>query len=308
MVYAALGYDQSVVTAFQKATGIPTKLYDDHTGIVLAKIEAEKNNPQWGVVWMDGDQNLASLDQQGMLLKGFTPNVSFNSLGTSMLPPDKSYTPTGFTISGAIIYNSKLVQTPPTTWADLLSPQWKGKVAMLNPPVDGSAFPFVAGIMQQLGGVSQGEQFFQKMKANGMAIIGDPHQEIAAVESGQYPIIIGQSPYGIGAGLKSPNIKMIYPQSVVPIPNVIGIDSKASPTVQAEAKKFVQFVFTAQAEQDRLTGDPTGDSLYWPVVQGGKQLPGLPPASTLPTAALNAYTWGAQQNAINTWWNTNMNQ
>lgn len=308
MVYAALGYDQNVVTAFQKATGIPTKLYDDHTGIVLGKITAEKNNPQWGVVWIDGDQALASLDQQGMLLKGFTPKVSLTPLGESMLPKDKSYTPTGFTIAGSIIYNSKVVKNPPTTWADLLSPKWKGKVAMLNPPVDGSAYPFVMGMMQQLGGVSQGEKYFQDMKQNGMAIISDPHQEISAVESGQYPIVIGQSVYGIGAHLKAPNIKVIYPKSVTPIPNVIAIDAKVSSVEQAEAKKFVQFVYSTAAEQARLTGDPTGDSLYWPVVNDGKQLPGLPQASSLPTKVVNAYTWGGRENTTNAWWIAQMNQ
>jgi iron(III) transport system substrate-binding protein len=55
VVYAAEGYDQAMVTAFQKATGIPTRLYDDHTGIVLAKVQAEQNNPHWGVLWCDGN-------------------------------------------------------------------------------------------------------------------------------------------------------------------------------------------------------------------------------------------------------------
>src|ERR1700722_15464713 len=46
VLYAAEGYDSTVAAAFQKATGIPTSVYDAHTGIVVSKIEQEKNNPQ----------------------------------------------------------------------------------------------------------------------------------------------------------------------------------------------------------------------------------------------------------------------
>lgn len=48
-VYAAIGYDQKVVDAFTKATGIPVKLVDLSTGPLIARVQAEKQNPQWDV-------------------------------------------------------------------------------------------------------------------------------------------------------------------------------------------------------------------------------------------------------------------
>jgi iron(III) transport system substrate-binding protein len=75
VVYSAQGYDKAMTAAFQKATGIPVKLDDNSTGPLLTQIEASKNNPNWGLLWVDGATAFAGLDQQGLLLKGFEPGV-----------------------------------------------------------------------------------------------------------------------------------------------------------------------------------------------------------------------------------------
>ncbi|MHB1595632.1 MAG: hypothetical protein ACYCO9_09595 [Streptosporangiaceae bacterium] len=58
-----------------------------------AKNPTASPNPQWGLLWVDGSTAFAGLDQQGLLLKGFEPNVPFNSLGTQNVPADKSEWP-----------------------------------------------------------------------------------------------------------------------------------------------------------------------------------------------------------------------
>src|SRR5580693_923372 len=105
VVYSAQGYDSAMTKAFSAATGIPVKLDDNSTGPLLTQIEASKNNPNWGVLWVDGATAFAGLDQQGLLLKGFEPNVQWNSLGSEAVPSDKSYVPTGVTLVAAIAYN-----------------------------------------------------------------------------------------------------------------------------------------------------------------------------------------------------------
>ena len=101
------------MAAFQKATGIPVKLDDNSTGPLLTQIEASKNNPNWGLLWVDGATAFAGLDAQGLLLKGFEPSVAWNSLGTASIPADKSYVPTGVTLMAAVVYDkSTEVQMP----------------------------------------------------------------------------------------------------------------------------------------------------------------------------------------------------
>lgn len=305
-VYAALGYDANVANAFQKATGIPTHLYDDHTGIVLAKIEAEKNRPQWDVVWLDGDQALASLDKQHLLVRGYEPKVAFTATGRSMIPANESYVPTGFSIAGSLIVNTVYQKTMPRTWSDLLKPAFKGKVGMLVPGLDGPAYPYVAGMMQMLGGVAKGEAFFQALKGNGVQIFNDPHVELAALAHGQISVAIGQSVYGIGARATNKKIVVVYPHAVTVLPNVAAISAKASPQVQAEAKEFIAFALSPAGQKARLAGDPFGDSLFWPVVKGFGTRPGVPAVTTLPLQVLNPYVWGARENAVATWFTNNI--
>src|SRR5690348_12262690 len=68
-LYSAQGYDSDAAKAFQQQTGITTKLVDDSTGNLLAKIAAEGNNSQWDVTWFDGNVTMQTLDDQGLLLK-----------------------------------------------------------------------------------------------------------------------------------------------------------------------------------------------------------------------------------------------
>src|SRR5580698_5092060 len=160
VVYSAQGYDHAMTAAFQKATGIPVKLDDNSTGPLLTQIEASKNNPNWGLLWVDGATAFAGLDQQGLLQKGFEPKVAWNSLGQQSLPADKSYTPTGVTMVAAVVYNSAKVKNPPTSFQQLLSPAWKGQVGMNDPAQSGPTYPLIAGMMNKLGGISQGEKYF----------------------------------------------------------------------------------------------------------------------------------------------------
>src|SRR5579859_7798 len=68
-LYSAQGYDSDAAKAFQQQTGITTKLVDDSTGNLLAKISAEGSSPQWDVTWFDGNVTMQTLADQGLLLK-----------------------------------------------------------------------------------------------------------------------------------------------------------------------------------------------------------------------------------------------
>ena len=301
VVYSAQGYDSAMTTAFQKATGIPTKLVDDSTGPLLAKVQAERGNPQWGVLWVDGDEAFAAMDQAGMLVKGFEPNVQLNAAGQAVVPADKSYVPTGLTVTAALVYDVTKTPNPPTSWQQLLTPAWKGLVGMNDPSVSGPTYPFVAGMFSQLGGNSQGEAFYTGLKANGLHVFQTNDDTLHALQTGQIKVALIQSSAGLAAGTKNHNIRTAYLPKVTSLPSVIGIDAKVSAKERSEAEQFASFVLSAQGQQVMLTGDPNGDSLYWPIVQGVAAKPELPALSTVPTQAIDPYTWGPQEGTINTW-------
>jgi iron(III) transport system substrate-binding protein len=306
VVYSAQGYDQAEVTAFHKATGIPVKLDDNSTGPLLTQIEASKNNPNWGLLWVDGTTAFAGLDTQGLLQKGFEPKANWNSLGLQSLPADKSYTPTGVTLMAALVYNKTKVTTPPASWQQLLGGQWKGDVGMNDPSQSGPTYPFIAGMMNYLGGVSQGESYFTKLKSNGLIIHPTNGPTLQALTSGQIKLALVQSSAGIGAVLGDKQLTVKYLDPVTLLPSAIGIDAKAPAAERLEAEKFIEFVLSPAGQKVMQSGDPTGDSLYYPVLQGVNPLPALPSLASVQTQSINPYKWGPMEATINTWFDSSI--
>ncbi|HEY6792430.1 MAG TPA: extracellular solute-binding protein, partial [Trebonia sp.] len=306
VIYAAEGYDSAMSKAFTAATGIPTKLDDNSTGPLLTQIEASKNNPNWGLLWVDGATAFAGLDTQGYLLKGFEPSVNWNSLGTASVPSDKSYIPTGVTMMGIVAYNKTKVPNPPTTWQALESSAWKGQVGMNDPSQSGPTYPLIAGVMNYLGGVSAGEKYFQTLKSNGIVINPTNGPTLQALTSGRINLALVQSSAATGATFTDKNIGLEYLDPATLLPSAIGIDAKASPQVQQEAEKFVEFVLSPAGQKVMQSGDPTGDSLYYPVLTGVNPLPSLPSLSSVKTQTINPYTWGPQEGTVNTWFDSNI--
>lgn len=305
LVYSAQGYSPNSVKVFEKETGIPTKLVEDSTGPLLARIQAEKASPQWGLLWVDGNEAFATLDSEGMLKKELTV-PSLNSTGQSLVPSDKSYVPTGITGACTIIYDSKTVSEPPKTWQGLLESKWAGKIGMNNPAVSGPTYPCVAGVMHYLGGVSQGESYFKKLKAAGIHISETNGNTLHLLETGQIDIGLIQSSAAIGAAATVPGLKVAYLPKMTLLPSNIGIDAKASTVVQEEAQKFLTWVLSPTGQHQMQIGDPHGDSLYWPVAANTKPLSLLPELSSLSTQSLEPYEWGKREAGINDWFNSNI--
>jgi iron(III) transport system substrate-binding protein len=306
VLYSAQGYDSAMSKAFTKATGIPVSLDDNSTGPLLTQIEASKNNPKWGLLWVDGATAFAGLDTQGLLLKGFEPSVSWNALGSASVPADKSYTPTGVTIMGIVAYNKAKVPNPPSTWQALESSAWKGQLGMNDPSQSGPTFPLIAGVMNYLGGVSAGEKYFTALKANGLVIHPTNGPTLQALTSGQINLALVQSSAAIGATFTDKNIGIKYLDPATLLPSALGIDAKAPAAEQAEAEKFIQYVLSAAGQKVMQSGDPTGDSLYYPVISGVNPLPALPSLASVKTQTINPYTWGPQEAAVNTWFDSNV--
>jgi iron(III) transport system substrate-binding protein len=306
VVYSAQGYDSAMTKAFTQATGIPVQLDDNSTGPLLTQIEASKNNPKWGLLWVDGATAFAGLDQQGLLLKGYEPAVQWNSLGTQSLPADKSYVPTGVTLMGIVAYNKKTVSNPPTTYQALESSAYKGKVGMNDPSQSGPTYPLIAGVMNYLGGVSAGEKYFAALKSDGVVIHPTNGPTLQALTSGQINLALVQSSAAIGAQMSDKNIGLAYLDPATLLPSAIGIDAKAPAQEQAEAKKFAAFVLSTAGQKVMQTGDPTGDSLYYPVLNGVSPLPSLPSLASVKTQTINPYTWGPQEATINNWFDSNI--
>jgi iron(III) transport system substrate-binding protein len=310
VVYSAQGYDSDVTKAFTAATGIPVNLVDDSTGPLLTKVQAEKNNPQWGLLWVDGDTAFAALDKEGMLAP-YTPGAALTQAGQALVPSDHSYIPVSTTVMAAVVYNAAKTSAVPSTYEDLATAPYQGRVGMNDPAQSGPTFPFIAGMMNQLGGqsngVAAGEAYFSKLKSNGLHVYPTNGDTLHALETGQIDYGVIQSSAAAGEVLKAKKSatfdpKVVYLPKTTLLPGVIGIDQKAPADVQAEAKQFVDYVLSPAGQKVMQGADPHGDSLYWPIV------PGIQASSALPAMPdyqrIDPTFWGPLEGQINTWFDS----
>jgi len=146
LVYTALETDQlkAYQEGFNKAyPDIEIKWVRDSTGVITAKLLAEKANPQADVVMGVAASSLALLDRQGMLV----PYAPLNLDGIMAQYRDKKNPPAwfGMDVWGATVcFNTveaaKKGIPKPETWKDLTKPAYKGQVVMPNPASSGTGF------------------------------------------------------------------------------------------------------------------------------------------------------------------------
>ena len=133
---------------------INIKWVRDSTGIVTAKLLAEKNNPQADIIWGLAATSLLLMKSEGM----FEP---YKPKGIENLDPkfyDSDPVPSWVGIDAwvaAISYNTvegkKNGLVAPKSWWDLTKPMYKGHVIMPNPNSSGTGFLDVSSWLQLFG-------------------------------------------------------------------------------------------------------------------------------------------------------------
>lgn len=194
-VYTALEADQVAAykAAFEKANpDIEIKWVRDSTGVVTAKLMAEKNNPRADAIWGLAASSLAILDKEGMLTPYAPANLSKIDARyrSSANPPAW----VGMDVWGATIcFNTVEAQKQnlprPTSWADLTKPVYAGKIVMPNPASSGTGYLDVSAWLQMMG------------EQKGWAYMDALHQNIGQyTHSGSKPCKMaatGEFPIGI---------------------------------------------------------------------------------------------------------------
>jgi iron(III) transport system substrate-binding protein len=146
LVYTALETDQlkAYQEGFNKAyPDIEIKWVRDSTGVITAKLLAEKANPQADAVMGVAASSLALMDKQGML----EPYAPLNLDAIMSQYRDKKKVPSwvGMDVWGATIcFNTVEAQKKgipkPETWKDLTKPIYKGQIVMPNPASSGTGY------------------------------------------------------------------------------------------------------------------------------------------------------------------------
>ena len=227
---------------------IKIKWVRDSTGIVTAKLLAEKKNPVADVVWGLAATSLMLLKEEGMT-HGYAP-MGVDLLDKKFVDTAKPPHWTGMDAwIASVCYNTveagKKNLPLPTSWADLAKPIYKGSVVMPNPASSGTGFLDVSSWLQIFG------------EKGGWKFMDGLHQNIAwYTHSGSKPCkqaASGETPIGISfafRGAKSKNAGA--PLTIVVPKEGVGWDMEATAIMKgtknlAAAKKLVDFTVTKGA-------------------------------------------------------------
>jgi putative spermidine/putrescine transport system substrate-binding protein len=162
-------WKQHVIEPFQKKFNAQLAVVDAITGEVTAKVLASRNNPQLDAVIL-GDSGAAVLAGQGLfepLTEAAVPNLR-ELIDIARLPGDV-YAEFLFA-SEVLVYNKNQVSTPPTSWADLFDPKYKGRILIpdLGNSVSGPVFLVHQAKMNggSLANMDPGFEALKRLKPN----------------------------------------------------------------------------------------------------------------------------------------------
>jgi iron(III) transport system substrate-binding protein len=122
------------------------------TGPTMAKIEAERANPQADVIWGVFNDYLTGAAKKG-LLEPYAAKDSQLLPARFKHPENMWQGVTLLTVAFATNQKkmSELKLAPPRSWAELIDPRYKGHVVMSNPSTSGTAYLLLASHVARLG-------------------------------------------------------------------------------------------------------------------------------------------------------------
>lgn len=164
-IYAGMMEDHALmaVREFERETGVKTNFVRMSSGETLARILAERENMS-ASVWYGGpvDAFIAAM-AEGMLVPYISPNAS--------VIPDQFKHPAGFWTGIYVGYLGFVFDTEwfaerglayPTSWQDLLRPEFTGQIVTAHPGSSGTAYTMLATIIQLMG-EEEGLLYFQRL-------------------------------------------------------------------------------------------------------------------------------------------------
>lgn len=143
-------------TVYSKTTGVKVNMVAKGSGEALAQLNAEKANPKTDI-WFGGtgDPHLQAAEQNLTLEYKSTQITSLYPWAQKQAADSKYRTvgvylgPLGFGYNTELLAKKKI--KAPTSWADLLKPEFKGEIQMANAASSGTSYTVIATLVQLMG-------------------------------------------------------------------------------------------------------------------------------------------------------------
>lgn len=288
------GMLQSLIPVFEGNTGVQVQVITAGTGELYSRIRSEAGNPQGDVMFGGGAAQAAT-------------NIALWHEYTS--PEDAAMVEAGKNTTGAftpyqadgsnlLVNTEALAQAgiQVTSYADLLQPELKGKIAFGDPTGSSSAFAQLTNMLKAVGGDYESDAGWSYVEAlvdqlDGISI-GSSTQVAQDVANGEYIVGLTYEPLSLNFVRSGAPVEIVYPsEGAAFLPATIQVIKDAPNPAAAEA--FIDFIISEQGQTiiaEETAGRPLRD---------GVTKPGLPALAEIPTVQEDgAYVAANRENIV----------
>ena len=146
---------QGMKQEFEAKYGITVNYVRMSSGEALARVQAEKDNPQFDIWWGGPIDSFVAAKQEGLLETYESPNFANLTDPVKMKDVDNQWVGVYVGTLGFATNTDWLADNPgveaPTSWDDLLRPEFTGQVMVAHPSSSGTSYTALATILQLRG-------------------------------------------------------------------------------------------------------------------------------------------------------------
>ena len=290
-MYVAYGGPDVIAEEFEKATGIKIEYLTMSSGEVLARLQAEKANPQTDVWFGGGSDAFIQAADEGLIVPYKSPNVG--NVAPAFRDEEGYWTGVSVVVVGFLVNNDRLADKGlemPETWADLADPAYKDELMASNPNTSGTAYTTVSGILQVMG-EEGGWEFLDKMYANIPFLEKSGSAPGKKALAGEYAIGIVPDPHSSLITNPDAPLTTIFPtDGVLAWPSPVSIVAGAKHPKNAEA--FVDWCLSPEGQKVLMKASPRVPTTNVETIAG------VPSVSKLNLVAYDHIKWGAERERV----------
>jgi len=226
-----------IATEFAKETNVQVDVVSAGSGVVIKRIETEKDRPQGDLVW---GISRSLLQTNVQYLQSYASQHK-NAVPAEFRDPEDRWIGTNLHLLVGL-QNTKSIPDAqgPKSWDDLTAAKWKGNIAFTDPANSGSAYSNVTLLVDMWGGGNAGWDKVSKLFAN-TKVLNRSALVFQGVGNGEYGLGISLEYAGYLWASNGAPVKVIYPTdgTIAQMEGVAII--KNGPNTDG-ARKFVDYV------------------------------------------------------------------
>ena len=226
-----------IAVEFEKATGIAVDVISAGSGVVIKRLQSEKDRPQGDLVW---GISRSLLQTNAQYFDAYASEHK-NAIPAEFRDPQDRWIGTNLHLL-VVLQNTKSIPEAqgPKTWEELTTPKFKGNIAFTDPANSGSAYSNVTMLVDLWGGGNAGWSKVERLFANTRVL-----NRSALVFQG-----VGNGEYGLGMSLEYAGylwasngapVKVVYPADGT-IAQMEGVAIVKGGPNSAGARRFVDYV------------------------------------------------------------------